>query len=100
MAELEISEPKGGWRKPASFSADERQKLWPMAETLAMLDRNAFFVQDGKYQWDWVACYLTQAHALYEANGGDDGWAGEALFARFPQSLPFGNDLPSRKGEA
>lgn len=28
----------------------------------------------------WFEMYLPQAFALYEANGGDAGWAGEACF--------------------
>lgn len=74
-----ISKPATGWRSVKSFTVEERRRLWPIAETLAMLDGNAFFVFSGKYQWGLVAQYLPEASALYEANGGDKGWAGEAL---------------------
>jgi len=92
---LLIQEPETGWRKIESFSADERARLWPIAETLAMMDGNAFFVMKGKYQSEHVASYLPEASALYEANGGDAGWAGEAILATpghrngSPDSQPF-----------
>jgi hypothetical protein len=76
-----IPEPKGGWRTASSFTDSERLKLRPVAETLAMLDGNAFFgMGDGEHYW--ADQYLPEAHALYEANGGDNGWAGEASFAK------------------
>ncbi|KRB22659.1 hypothetical protein [Mesorhizobium sp. Root172] len=76
-APYEIAEPAGGWRTKESFSAEERAKLLPIAETLAMLDGNAFFTFDG-----WADMYLPEADALYKSNGGDGGWAGEASFAK------------------
>lgn len=78
---LLIQKPNTGWRDRTSFSPDERARLWPIAETLAMLDGNAFFVMNGEYQTDFVASYLPEASAIYESNGGDDGWAGEAILA-------------------
>lgn len=77
-----VDEPSSGWRATSSFTDGEKAKLRPMAETLAMLDGNAFFgmqVRDGE---DFYEQYLPEAHALYEANGGDGGWAGAASFAR------------------
>ncbi len=76
-----IGKPDGGWRDVATFSEAEKRKLRPIAETLAMLDGNAFFGlgDSGHY---WSDQYLPEAHALYEGNGGDTGWAGEASFAR------------------
>lgn len=76
-----IPQPEGGWRKVESFSTTERQKLRPIAETLAMLDGNAFFTM-GDSQHHWADQYLGEAHALYELNDGDNGWAGKASFAR------------------
>lgn len=76
-----ILEPKGGWRNADSFTEEERLKLRPIAETLAMLDGNAFFgMGDGEHYW--ADMYLPEASALYEANGGDGGWAGEASFVK------------------
>lgn len=74
-----IPMPVDGWRDRDSFSAEEKAKLWPIAETLAMLDGNAFF-SDQRF----TECYLPEAHALYEANGGDNGWAGMASFVQKP----------------
>ena len=68
-----IDEPEDGWRKADSFSANEKAKLRPIAETIAM---------QGSSSAEWYEQYLPEAHALYEANGGDDGWAGEASFAK------------------
>lgn len=76
----DVKMPDGGWRK--KFSDQEKVKLRPIAETLAMLDGNAFFTVEGLGGRDWYETYLPEAHALYESNGGDNGWAGEASFAK------------------
>jgi hypothetical protein len=65
----EIEEPDGGWRR--IFDDKDKQKLKPIAETLAMLDGNAFFGIDP----DHYESYLTEADAVYRNNGGDEGWA-------------------------
>ena len=73
--------PKDGFRTVESFTREEAEKLLPIAETLAMMDGNAFFT----YEHDGIPHayqYLPEAHALYEANGGDGGWAGEASFVK------------------
>jgi hypothetical protein len=76
-----IAEPEGGWRNRDQISSEERRKLRPIAETLAMLDGNAFFGDTPPHD-TWYEGYLPAASALYEANGGDDGWAGEASFIK------------------
>jgi len=53
----------GGWRRV--FPPDYVEILQPIAETLAMLDGNAFF---GKSWESWIQ-YLPEADALYRANG-------------------------------
>lgn len=75
--------PDGGFRLKDTFTAREKAKLRPIAETLAMLDGNAFFgmTKDEAGDDEWFVSYLPEAFALYEANGGDRGWAGEASFA-------------------
>lgn len=75
-----ILEPKGGWRSKEQFSEVERRKLLPIAETLALLDGNAFFTVGAENEW--ASYYLPEADAIYQANGGDNGWAGEASFAK------------------
>lgn len=72
--------------RPLNEISPERIKiLRPMAETLAMIDGNAFF--GTKYhdregvERDWWEQYIPEAEAIYEGNGGDDGWAGKASFA-------------------
>lgn len=76
-----IAEPEGGFRPHGSFTPGEKAKLRPIAETLAMLDGNAFFGMAAGDHEDWCDQYLPEAAALYEANGGDGGWAGKASFA-------------------
>lgn len=77
----EVQKPDSGWRTLESFSSKEKIKLRPIAETLAMLDGNAFFgMQSGDREH--YEYYLPESHALYELNGGDRGWAGQASFAR------------------
>ena len=61
-----VTVPKGGWRR--SFDPEYAEKIRPIAETLAMLDGNAFH-----HAWQ---NYLPEADAVYRINGGDDGWAG------------------------
>lgn len=77
-----VHKPEGGWRKLESFTADEKEKLRPIAETLAMLDGNAFFGMEHGNETEHYESYLPEAHALYESNGGDGGWAGQASFAK------------------
>lgn len=77
-----VSEPGTGWRRQGSFDEAERKKLRPIAEVLAMLDGNAFFGIAGFEGRYWADQYLPEAHALYEANGGDNGWAGRASFIK------------------
>jgi hypothetical protein len=68
----EIEEPDGGWRRV--FDDEDKRKLRPIAETLAMMDGNAFFgISSDHYEG-----YLTEADAVYRSNGGDDGWASTA----------------------
>lgn len=75
-----IEEPPNGWKK--EFTDSEKKKLRPIAETLAMLDGNAFFGNEIFGGREWYEMYLSEAHAVYEANGGDTGWGGEASFAK------------------
>ena len=71
-----IERPSGGWKR--NFNHLEKEKLRPIAETLAMLDGNAFFsIGCGETHMHFEN-YLPEAHAVYESNGGDLGWAGRA----------------------
>lgn len=72
-----IPVPAGGVRDLASFTEEERARLRPIAETLAMLDGNAFFTaifEHDDRDYPWCDQYLPEAHALYVANGG---WSSE-----------------------
>lgn len=75
-----ILPPESGWKK--EFGDVEKKKLRPIAETLAMLDGNAFLTCEAGAGKEWYEMYLSSAHAIYESNGGDTGWAGEASFAK------------------
>ena len=74
-----IPKPEDGWRTVDSFSQEEKYLLRPIAETIAMLDGNAFFPHDN---YTWYEQYLPEAHALFERNGGIEGWAGTSHLAR------------------
>lgn len=77
-----ISIPLDGYRDALSFSEEEKLLLRPIAETIAMLDGNAFFTIAGVGESEWYEQYLPEAWALWNANGGSGGWAGEASWAR------------------
>jgi hypothetical protein len=64
------------------FSEQEKRLLRPIAETLAMMDGNAFFTVTGLDGKEWYEHYLPESYALYTANGGPDGWAGECCWIR------------------
>lgn len=67
------------FREISSFSTEEKEWLRPIAETLAMLDGNAFFGSVHSYvgKWEWYEQYLPEAWSLFKSNGGITGWAGE-----------------------
>jgi hypothetical protein len=67
------------------FSADEKALLRPVAETLAMLDGNAFLSAQHINGQEWYEQYLPEAWIVWQSNGGKDGWAGTASFARLLQ---------------
>lgn len=81
QAPYNIQKPVDGWRKVASFTDAEKAYLRPIAETLAMLDGNAFFGME-HHDREHYEGYLPEAYALFEANGGLTGWAGEASFVK------------------
>lgn len=64
-----------------TFTDEEKAILRPIAETIAMLDGNAFFTMDTAHG-EWYEQYLPEAWGLFKANGGLDGWAGEASWIR------------------
>jgi len=53
-----------------------------MAETLAMLNGNAFFGGVDTLGNPWWHQYLPEAWVVFQDNGGLDGWAGEAQFVK------------------
>jgi hypothetical protein len=66
----------------SDFTDEEKYQLRPIAETLAMLDGNAFFgamIDNGR---EWYEQYLPEAWSLWMSNGGETGWpAGTAWMA-------------------
>jgi hypothetical protein len=66
----------------SEFTYEEKYQLRPVAETLAMLDGNAFFgatIDNGR---EWYEQYLPEAWSLWMSNGGETGWpAGTAWMA-------------------
>lgn len=80
-----VDQPEGGWK--TQFSEQEKALLRPIAETLAMMDGNAFFEMTDKPEdrhngSEWYEGYLNQASAIFNSNGGLHGWAGGASFAK------------------
>lgn len=90
-----ILEPEGGWKQ--EFTDAEKAKLRPIAETLAMMDGNAFFGNESGGGKEWYEMYLPQADAIFSANGGDSGWAGEASFAKAPKDSVNFEDKPETR---
>lgn len=60
------------------FTVEEKEYLRPIAETLAMLDGNAFFDLNGTI----YEAYLPEARAIFNSNGGLTGWASGASWIR------------------
>lgn len=57
------------------WTDDEKRVLRPIAETIALLDGNAYFphkLPDGR---EWYEQYLPEAASIFYDNGGLDGWA-------------------------
>lgn len=77
-----ILEPINGWPKLDDIPAHMKPILRPIAETLAMLDGNAFFCIAGTNGSEWYEQYLPEAWTLFEDNGGMQGWSGQAHFVR------------------
>jgi len=76
-----IQKPDTGWPTLDQIPDHIKHMLRPMAETLAMLDGNAFFGLDtGGNPW-WQQ-YVSEAWVVFQENGGLDGWAGEAQFVK------------------
>jgi hypothetical protein len=82
-----IEQPDTGFRRASSFTPEEKKALRPVAETIAMLDGNAFFGLQRGDDGDDVHYeqYLGEAHALVEANGA---WSALTSMARQGQPLP------------
>lgn len=66
-----------------------KEILRPIAETLAMLDGNAFFGMEGRSDigTEWYEQYLPEAFCLFESNGGLNGWAGEMQHVRWRKMI-------------
>lgn len=64
------------------FTDDEKILLRPIAETLALLDGNAFFTMKLTNNEEWYEQYLPEAATVFYDNGGLNGWAGEASWIK------------------
>lgn len=66
------------------WSIEEKEILRPIAETLAMLDGNAFFgtTKDDSGDDTFYEQYLPEAASLFISNGGLSGWAGEVSWLK------------------
>jgi len=64
------------------YTEQEKQWLRPIAETVAMLDGNAFFSSNLSNGQEWYEQYLPEAAAIFYGNGGSTGWAGETSWMK------------------
>lgn len=67
--------------KNYNFSENEKRILRPIAETLAMIDGNAFFTLESS-DGEWYEQYLPEAMSIFKSNGGLEGWASEASWIK------------------
>lgn len=77
-----VAGPGHEWVRFQDIPVEEKKMLRPVAETLAMLEGNAFFGMDAESGVEHYEYYLPEAKALFDSNGGLSGWAGEASFAK------------------
>lgn len=76
--QIEVSEEYHG----RVFSDTEKSYLRPIAETLALIDGNAFFtgqLPDGK---EWYEQYLPEAASVFYQNGGSTGWPSDTSWMK------------------
>ena len=72
----------GELRTRSQFTPEEKAILRPIAETLAMLDGNAFFSMGNFIGHEIYESYLGLAYVLFTANGGMTGHAGQASWIK------------------
>ena len=67
-----------------TFTAKEKAFLRPIAETLAMMDGNAFFgmMTDDDGNDVFYEQYLPEAYQIFKNNGGLKGWAGQVSWIK------------------
>ena len=64
------------------FTDEEKRWCRPIAETLAMMDGNAFFGNDCGDGREWYEQYLPEAWTIFNENGGTTGWSTEASWMK------------------
>lgn len=64
------------------ITEQERAILRPIAETLALLDGNAFFSMDIGDGREWYEQYLPEAYSLIIASGGFGGWISDCSWVK------------------
>ena len=65
-----------------TFSEEHKRLLRPIAETLAMMDGNAFFTVGLDDDREYYEQYLAEAAEIFFGNGGLKGWASEASWVK------------------
>jgi hypothetical protein len=73
-----------GKSRKKNFTAEQKEMLRPLAETIAILDGNAFFGLDVDDNGEdrWYEQYLPEAWLIYKANAGDRGWITQTSWMR------------------
>lgn len=64
------------------FTEQEKEILRPIAETLALIDGNAFFHLKHEDNKEWYEMYLPDAMEIFKNNGGLNALAGQISWLR------------------
>ena len=73
-----------GKTRKKKFTSEQKEMLRPLAETMAILDGNAFFGLDVDENGEdrWYEQYLPEAWLVYNAHAGDKGWISQTSWMR------------------
>lgn len=73
-----------GRPRKKKFTHEQKTMLRPLAETIAILDGNAFFGLDTDEDGEdrWYEQYLPEAWLVYKANGATNGWITQTSWMR------------------
>lgn len=79
---MKLEYPFTGEYKGRVFTDEEKRLMRPIAETIAMMDGNAFFSIRITDDREFYEQYLPEAAEIFFGNGGQVGWASEASWVK------------------